>query len=125
MLKCPFHLPYLTELFEEFPESTVVWTHRNPVDCIASACSLYETLLLFCMEASSIDKAKLGKAVLEYTRICLDKAFASIKKAGPKAKVVHIRYADNVKEPKQNCSEICAKVIDCYVVIMSGSKLLY
>ncbi|CAM9678123.1 unnamed protein product, partial [Ectocarpus fasciculatus] len=106
MLKCPFHLPYLTELMTEFPDSTIVWTHRNPVDCIASACSLYETLLLFNMEPSSIDKEKLGKAVLDYTRVCLDKAFASIKKAGPKAKIVHIRYADNVKDPKKNCSDI-------------------
>lgn len=110
MLKCPFHLPYLTELLNEFPNSTVVWTHRNPVDCVASACSLYETLMLFNFEPSSIDKEKLGKGVLDYTRVCLDKAFASIKKAGPNAKIVHIRYADNVKSPKKNCSDICEKV---------------
>jgi hypothetical protein len=31
MLKCPFHLAYLDALHKEFPNSTVVWTHRNPV----------------------------------------------------------------------------------------------
>ena len=41
MLKCPFHLPYLRQLFAAFPDATVVWTHRDPVECIASACSLY------------------------------------------------------------------------------------
>jgi hypothetical protein len=115
MLKCPFHLPYLTELFEEFPNSTVVWTHRDPADCIASACSLYETILLFTMEPDSIDKAKLGQAVLEYTRVCLDKAFASIKKAGPNVKILHIRYADNVKNPKEMCRSVFEKVLIIYI----------
>ena len=50
MLKCPFHLPYLKELADAFPGSTVVWTHRNPTECIASACSLYETILGMVME---------------------------------------------------------------------------
>lgn len=107
MLKCPFHLPYLTELFEEFPQSTIVWTHRDPVDCVGSACSLYETLLLFVMEPSSIDKKILGQAVLEYTKVCLDKAFASIEKAAQSTKILHIRYADNVKDPKGNCRNVC------------------
>lgn len=62
MLKCPFHLPYLTELYAAFPDATVVWTHRNPVECIASACSLYETLLHMCCIPESISRHALGKA---------------------------------------------------------------
>ena len=50
MLKCPFHLPYLDALMREFPGSTIVWTHRDPVECVASACSLYETLAALCIE---------------------------------------------------------------------------
>ena len=54
MLKCPFHSPYLEELHKAFPESTVVWTQRNRVECIASACSLYEALLQIGMLRVSI-----------------------------------------------------------------------
>eukprot|EP01040_Poterioochromonas_malhamensis_P015702 gene15702-17627_t len=43
MLKSPFHLPYLEELFDEFPGATVVWTHRDPAD---RGANLLATLLL-------------------------------------------------------------------------------
>jgi hypothetical protein len=110
MLKCPFHLPYLEELYQTFPGATVVWTHRDPAECIASACSLYETLLRVFMEESSIDRHALGKAVVEYTRLSLDMALNTFAKYEKKVKVVHIRYADNVKNPKGCLAEICSKV---------------
>lgn len=110
MLKCPFHLPYLSELYETFPGATVVWTHRNPVECIASACSLYETLLTTAMEGFSIDKEAIGAAVLDYTKRSLDKAFASLdqikKNKALKLNVIHVRYANNVKNPKKICKHV-------------------
>lgn len=107
MLKCPFHLPYIDELYASFPGATVVWTHRDPVDCIASACSLYETLMRMSMEEYSIDKEALGQAVLKYTRLALDMAMASLEKMKNKVKVIHVRYADNVKNSKAVCKDIC------------------
>jgi hypothetical protein len=50
-LKCPFYLPYLKELEKSFPDAVLVWTHRNPVECIASACSLYELGLNMAFES--------------------------------------------------------------------------
>lgn len=110
MLKCPFHLPYLDELYQAFPGATVVWTHRDPVECIASACSLYETLLRMIMEEFTIDRFALGRAVIEYTRIALDMAMNTFSRYEKTVKVVHIRYADNVKNPKGCLQEICSKV---------------
>jgi hypothetical protein len=110
MLKCPFHLPYLKELYEAFPGATVVWTHRDPVDCIASACSLYETLMRMSMEEKSIDRLALGRAVLDYTRLALDLALQRLKELEGMVKVVHVRYADTVKSSKKMCENICLKV---------------
>ena len=110
MLKCPFHLPYLTELVSEFPDATVVWTHRNPKECIASACSLYETILHMAAEEPSVDRLALGKAVMDYTRISLDKAEETFRLLGDKFKPVHIRYADNIKNPKEMCKRIVLQV---------------
>lgn len=103
MLKCPFHLPYLNELTEAFPDATIVWTHRDPVECIASACSLYETIMHWVMVPESVNKVALGKAVMNYTRYALDKAFETLDRIGTSMKVVHVRYADNVKNPKDIC----------------------
>jgi hypothetical protein len=106
MLKCPFHLPYLTELHATFPDATIVWTHRNPVECIASACSLYETLMKISVDSWTIDKKALGKAVMEYTFLALEKAIRSIEKAAKTMRILHIRYSDNIKEPKVVCKKI-------------------
>ena len=108
MLKCPFHLPYLEELHATFPDATVVWTHRDPVECIASACSLYETLLITVFEADSIDRAALGKAVCEYSILALEKALQTIKKLGNRFKILHIKYQDTVKVPKDVCQKVMA-----------------
>jgi hypothetical protein len=109
MLKCPFHLPYLEELFEAFPCATVVWTHRDPAECIASACSLYETIMHMSMEESSVDPKSIGKAVLEYSKLSLEKAHATLEKLGDKVKVVHVKYMDTVKDPKSVCQKVYAK----------------
>lgn len=109
MLKCPFHLPYLKELHSEFPEATVVWTHRDPADCIASACSLYQTLLCMGMEESTVDPVKLGQAVMHYTKRSLEMAEKTIAELGTKFKILHIRYADTIKNPKDTCRRVYEK----------------
>jgi len=109
MLKCPFHLPYLDEMTEEFPGCTVVWTHRDPVECIASACSLYEVLARAAIETNSLDRAVLGRAVLDYTEEALLRAHATLDKIAethPHVKVIHVRYTDNVQDPVKVCRSI-------------------
>lgn len=110
MLKCPFHLPYLSELHHTFPQGTVVWTHRDPCECIASCCSLYEHLMWLCFENHTIDRNALGRYVMLYTKLALEKAFESLEKDAASFKVVHIRYADTIKDPKGMCKSILDKV---------------
>lgn len=112
MLKCPFHLPYLDAMHEEFPDATIVWTHRDPAECIASACSLYQTLLCMCMEEDSVDPILIGKSVMYYTHRCLELAEKTIKRLGSKFNIVHIRYADTIKIPEETCKIVIEKVID-------------
>jgi hypothetical protein len=44
VLKTPAHLAYLKYLLAQYPDADVVWTHRRPVDAIASFSSLACTL---------------------------------------------------------------------------------
>jgi hypothetical protein len=106
MLKCPFHLPYLKELADAFPGSTVVWTHRNPTECIASACSLYESILGMVMERNSINKIALGKAVMNYSELAMKKAMEAIPLIESKIKIEHVRYIDIVKNSKSVCKSL-------------------
>jgi hypothetical protein len=111
MLKCPFHLPYLDALHKEFPDATLVWTHRNPSECIASACSLFETLMQMGMEDSSCDRKRIGKAMMEYTHCSLRLAEETIQRLGSKFKILHIRYAETIKAPKETCRKVFEKVM--------------
>lgn len=132
MLKCPFHLPYIGALIKAFPDATIVWTHRNPVECIGSACSLYETLLEMAAHEDSINRVALGEAVLQYTEISLAKATETFSKlnlptklnsedaamgsgnevsdASSGLKVIHVRYDDIINDPKKICHQIVEKV---------------
>ncbi len=40
VLKCPEHLWFLDSLLEVFPDACIVWTHRDPLDSVASYSSL-------------------------------------------------------------------------------------
>ena len=40
VLKCPEHLWYLDSLLETFPDACIVWTHREPIETIASYSSM-------------------------------------------------------------------------------------
>jgi len=104
MLKCPFHLPYLGELSSEFPKSLVVWTHRNPVDCIGSACSLYDTIFQVSIDSWSLDKKRLGAAVLALTKQSLDRALKVCDEG--KINILHLRYQDTTGDSKGICKKV-------------------
>jgi hypothetical protein len=40
VLKCPEHLWFVDALLATFPDACIIWTHRDPVSCVASYCSL-------------------------------------------------------------------------------------
>jgi hypothetical protein len=44
VLKTPSHLAYLNCLFAQYPDAAIVWTHRRPLDAMASFSSLAATL---------------------------------------------------------------------------------
>jgi Sulfotransferase family len=44
VLKTPAHLAYLKYLLAQYPDAAIVWTHRRPLDAMASFSSLTNTL---------------------------------------------------------------------------------
>lgn len=59
VLKTPVHLAYLKYLLAQYPDAAIVWTHRQPVDAIASFSSLVSTLQSGFSD--SIDPMAIGK----------------------------------------------------------------
>jgi hypothetical protein len=108
MLKCPFHLPYLDDLHAAFPASVVVWTHRHPVECVGSCCSLFEAILLLTVDSWTLDRKALGAQVLNYIRLCLARALASLAKLQRTFKVVHVKYTETTGRTLEACAKVCA-----------------
>jgi len=85
VLKCPEHLWFLDPLVEVFPDASIVWTHRDPVACVGSYCSLislnrrmlYGNVDLFGIGQHITDRFKLGveRAMAVRDRVGSDRFF--------------------------------------------------
>ncbi len=81
VLKCPEHLWYLDALLEVFPDACVVWTHREPIDCIASYSSMIS--LSRRMWAGRIDPAAIGEHITGRFETGLKRAMKARDDADP------------------------------------------
>ncbi len=99
LLKAPAHLWGLDALVATFPDAAVVWNHRDPVACIASACSMTQAL----MATLDFPAERLGPAVLEFYARSLDRGLAVREKLGP-ARFFDVPYAEFTADPL-GCAE--------------------
>jgi hypothetical protein len=81
LLKSPAHLWALDVLVELFPDACLVFTHRNPCEAIASACSLTHALMT---ERPALDPRALGPQVLEYYARSLERGLAARDRMDPR-----------------------------------------
>jgi hypothetical protein len=94
LLKAPAHLWGLDALAATFPDVAIVWTHRDPVACTASACSMTAALMT---TLEGLDKARLGPRVLEFYAGSLDRGLAARERMDP-ARVVDVSHDEFVSD---------------------------
>ena len=94
LLKSPAHLWALDVLPELFPDCCVIVTHRNPVDSIASYCSMME--MLFRIRGCS-PQPDLGPTVLEYLARSLDCGLEARDRSDP-ARFIDVRFDDFITD---------------------------
>jgi len=94
LLKAPAHLWGLDALAATFPDAAIVWTHRDPVACTASACSMTAALMT---TLEGLDPRWLGPRVLEFYAGSLDRGLAAREKMDP-ARVVDVSHDEFVSD---------------------------
>jgi hypothetical protein len=104
LLKSPAHLWAVDVLVEMFPDACLVFTHRNPLQALASACSLTDVLM---KDRENYDKAKLGPVVLEYYARSLTRGLAA-RDAMDEARFVDVDYRVFVSDPLAAAERIYA-----------------
>lgn len=102
LLKSPAHLLGLDALLSAFPDSCVVLNHRDPVEAVASYCSMMET---FSLSQGCSAQPGLGNAVLEFCATALERGLAVRDREDP-GRFFDIRFDDFVEGPMQTVDRL-------------------
>ncbi len=103
-LKTPAHLWAIDVLVETFPDVNIVWTHRDPVECIASICSMLAALMV---ARERFDPRELGPVTLEYYASSLERGLAARQALDP-ARFADVDYRAFVADPLASVESIYA-----------------
>jgi hypothetical protein len=104
VLKCPEHLWFLDALFEVFPDACVVWTHRDPLDSVASYCSLMS--LNRRMIYGSFEPLEIGTRISERFHLGVSRAMAVRDSLNREAQFHDVDFAHLVANPMAVVREI-------------------
>lgn len=96
VLKNPSHLISVDALLEVFPDALLVVTHRDPVTCVASSCSLAEASTRG--QSTVFTGERIGSAQLDMLRR-EQEAFAAVRPSVPAGQIVDVDYADLTGDP--------------------------
>jgi hypothetical protein len=91
LLKAPAHMWAIEALIEHFPDVSIVWSHRNPLLCTASICSMTANILQGC----EVDTRELGPVVMDFYATSLERGLAARDRSDP-ARFVDVTHDDFV-----------------------------
>ncbi len=101
-LKAPAHMWAIDVLVETFPDVGIVWTHRDPIACTASICSMTAQLM---KAREDFDLRELGPVVMDFYATSLERGLAAREKLDP-GRFLDVRYLDFVEDPVAAVSDI-------------------
>lgn len=101
LLKSPAHLWALDILVDIFPDCSIIITHRDPVECVASYASMMEAL----MSERSFDRRELGPVVMEYLARKTEHSLTCRESIDP-ARILDVYYRDALDDPEATVQRI-------------------
>lgn len=102
LLKAPAHMWGIEALVDTFPDVSIVWSHRNPLACTASICSMTHALLEGKIE---FEKAALGPVVMDFYATSLERGLEARDRNDP-ARFVDVTHDDFVERPMDVAEKI-------------------
>jgi hypothetical protein len=92
LLKAPAHMWAIDKLIDTFPDVSVVWSHRNPLACTASICSMTHLLM---KDQVDMPKEVLGPIVMDFYATSLERGLAVRDQSDP-ARFIDVNHDDFV-----------------------------
>ena len=96
LLKDPSHMGHIPEILATYPNARFINIHRNPIQSIASFCSLTKNIRS--AFSKNVDTTKIGKTVLDFWQHNLNKGMSYRKSLGSN-QIVDINYTEFIKNP--------------------------
>jgi hypothetical protein len=94
ILKSPAHMWGIDALTKTFPDAGVIWSHRTPMEAIASMCSMTATLM---KTREDLELAKLGPVVMDFYATSLERGLAARDGLDP-ARFIDISHDEFVRD---------------------------
>ena len=108
VLKWPCHLVALPELLDVYPDASFVVTHRDPVQALASNCSL--TALLRRFTAEQVDLHEIGRQMREMILTYLRRLVEFDDRSGATGRIAHVDYRAVVDDPETVMTDVFGKL---------------
>ena len=102
-----FHVPELDALFDVFPDACVVWTHRDPLDSVASYSSLMS--LNRRMLYGFFEPEDIGRRIESRFLTGVERAMEVRRKTNRESQFFDVDFASLVRDPKKIVEQICRK----------------
>lgn len=84
MLKAPAHMLGIDAIIKVFPDARFIWCHRNPVAVTASINSMNKAVMaMYAGDYSHLDSGEIGRAVMEWYAMSLEKGLAQRARLSP------------------------------------------
>jgi hypothetical protein len=84
MLKAPAHMWGIDAILEVFPDARFVWCHRDPQAVVPSINSMNKVVMgMYAGDYSHLDAGDIGRAVMEWYAMSLEKGLAQRDKLPP------------------------------------------
>jgi hypothetical protein len=98
VLKAPAHLYGIDALFAAYPDAGVIFTHREPLEVVASASSLHTVLRS--TFSDTVDPVAVGAEVTHRWAEGMRRALAARDgRCAPAERFLDVQYADLVRDP--------------------------
>jgi hypothetical protein len=104
VLKWPCHLVALNHLIAVYPDASFVMTHRDPVQALASNCSL--AALLRRATAERVDAHEIGQQMKDMVRTYLERLVDFDERFDGTERIAHVDYTRVVERPEAVMTEV-------------------
>ena len=104
ILKTPYHLMHMDALLATFPSARVVWTHRDPAQCVPSFASLIETLRA--ASSDRVDPIEAGRQWCDLFARGIERSLDA--RASCEERFLDVDYRELVADPLAQVARIYA-----------------